>query len=822
MTRRRGFLWLIAGVALALLAGRWMAAVYGEWAFHHALGSDSLWRSAIVTRGALRLTIFVSAFAFVFANLYAVRQSIISLVLPRQFANLEISEAVPPRRLTGFALGGALLIAVIFAALDHDWTVAALAFNGVPFGEIDPYFERDISFYVSWLPFERSLNALVSMLVLLTSGLVIALYVSTPSVRWDERGLYVSAWVRRHLGILAGLVMGLVAWDWRFDRFALLSEGNGGTSLLGELASFGRYDHRVLIPYLVVLSFVAVPVAVVFVWSMWRGYIRVALSLLTLIILAGPVARLVLPVVALASLGGTAANARERPYVNTRTLYTRRAFGVDQIVRTPSRSSVRLAPAQMARWVSAWDPAALTRHIELERRGTDVVALTWQTGAGGLDAILLRDAPVDAAPGTAWPADRLVAHAVDSDGSPVAASGSALTGFGGVLVMPNASRYVLVADTTGRIAAPRFESTLERVALAWDQQNPRLLASDPPSPRPRLLTHRDVRERVGRVAPFFRAGPTITPVVRGDSLYWVIELFAVAREYPLSERFTFDGARAHYVHHAATAVVQAQSGRVMLLPSTRADSLTASWIRMFPALFTARADAPRWLAGALPPPTDWVMVQGAMLARTGFPGDTLQERALARVDDADADADLAGGPATLFQADSAGALAWGLPVVGRQDARSGLLTAVGGLFPRSEFQRPAAALDWTDALEKLQAAADEAGFGRALPHSRRGRVQAIPSSTGPAFTQSFYEWPPDGPPRLAGVVVLMDGRTMVGRSLATALGQRDQPTGSALPAEVFRTRVSALYDAMSAASRVGDWHAYGDAWFALGRLLGRP
>src|SRR5690606_12287092 len=120
--------------------------------------------------------------------------------------------------------------------------------------------------------------------------------------------------------------------------------------------------------------------------------------------------------------------------------------------------------------------------------------------------------------------------------------------------------------------------------------------SEGPVPRPRLMTHRDVAERIARVAPFFRAGPTVTPLVRGDSLYWVVELFAVAREYPLADRSSFAGARAQYVQHAATAVLQAQSGRVMLLPALAADSLTVSWVRMFPSLFTRRADAPGWLA----------------------------------------------------------------------------------------------------------------------------------------------------------------------------------------------------------------------------------
>lgn len=826
MTGKRGLLWLLAGIALALLAGRALAAVYADWAFHRAHGAGDLWRTALLTGATMRLATFIAAFTFTFGNLYAVRHSIVSLVLPRRVGDFDFGESVPPHRLTTIAVGGAFVVALLFAALGHDWTEVALAFGGRPFGEIESYGGNDLGFFVNWLPFERSLQAIVTVLVAIVSVIVVVLYWGTPSVRWDERGLYVSTWVRRHLGILGALVILLVGWDWRLDRFALLVSGTGDAGL-GGAAAFGRFDHRVLTPYLVLLSFAALPVAVVFALAVWRGWVRIALALTTLLIVGGPVTRVLMPAVAGAGRD-PATDARERPYLVTRALYTQRAFGIDRIHRVDradegaaatSPSAPAVTAAQASRWVSAWDPAALTRYLELERRGTDVEAFAWQGGAEGLSASLLRGPPPESPPGARWPADRLLANAVDARGLPVAAPGALAGGIGGVLVWPGASPWALVADTIGRLPAPPFESTFERVAQAWDLQNPRLLAVEPPHPRPRLVTHRDVRDRLERLAPFFRAGPSILPLVRGDSLYWVVELFAVAKEYPLSDGVEFAGVVAHYVRHAATAVVQAQSGRVMMLPVVELDSLSASWVRRFPSLFTPRAEAPAWLEAALPPPVDLVLVQGAVAGRTGFLGDSARAATLARVDDADAD--LVDGPPTLFQRDTSGRLAWAAPV-GNASALLGTMTSTGGLAPRVSYRPHAFTLGWTGALERLQAAADEAGIGRALIHSRRGRVQTIPLEGGPAFVQSFYEWPPDGPPRLAGVVALREGRATVARTVAEALGEPAQPAPRALPADVLRARAAALYDAMEVARRAGDWRAYGEAWAALGRLLGRP
>lgn len=155
MTGRRGILWLLAGLALTLLAGRWIAGLYGDWAFHHALGADTLWRERVLMTAVMRSGTLALAFGFVFANLFAVRQSIVALVLPRTVGGVEFSEAIPTRRLTLLAFLVSLGVALLFAVTEQDWTLLAQAMHGLPFGEFDPYLEKDLGFYVHALPLER-------------------------------------------------------------------------------------------------------------------------------------------------------------------------------------------------------------------------------------------------------------------------------------------------------------------------------------------------------------------------------------------------------------------------------------------------------------------------------------------------------------------------------------------------------------------------------------------------------------------------------------------------------------------------------------------
>ena len=191
-----------------------------------------------------------------------------------------------------------------------------------------------------------------------------------------------------------------------------------------------------------------------------------------------------------------------------------------------------------------------------------------------------------------------------------------------VMVDENGSGWSVVADSSGRLAAPPFVTWWERLAHAWHLQSPRLMAMDVPEPRPRIVFHRDVRERIEALAPFFTIGPTLLAAVRGDSLYWVADLFVASDDYPLSEAVMFAGSPRHYVRKAATAFVQAQTGRVPIVAEAHPDVVTQSWMRRFPWLFVPRAEVSAGLDALRPPSVDWATVQGNALARTGFPRDT--------------------------------------------------------------------------------------------------------------------------------------------------------------------------------------------------------
>ena len=815
MTTRRWLMALVAALALLLVAGRLVAGIFAEWTWYAAMGALPLYQSMLAHQVALRGGAALVAFSFAFANLYTVRKSIVSLVLPRRLGNIELGEAVEGRLLTLAVIALSSLLAIILTLPDFSWTSLALARSAVPFNELDPYLDHDFGFYVYTLPFERSVYLWAVVTMILVSLVVIALYALTPSLRLERGRLYVSAYVRRHFAALAAIGLGLVSWSYRLQLFTLVSSGSGVNG------TFTAFDHRIAIPLLTGLALGSMVATVVVFWSGWHGYTRVAATILTALIVAGPAGLSVLPRLAAWSSSDADARRRERPYIATRILFTRRAYGLDRIVSADSAHIALPLRESLALGTSSWDPSVLIRAAEIDRHGFTGVATAWDGASGTLSAtVVLR--PSGGA--GQWEHTTTDASSADERGRvlphPTVSFDPAMrmeaAGYPVWIEKTPPAAFALIADSSGSVAAPPFSSWWQRLEHAWHLQNPRLLTANVPSPRPRLVLHREVRERIDALVPFFAQGPTLQPVAAGDSLYWLVDLFVATDEYPLSEPLLFAGESTHYLQLAATAVVQAQTGRVHIVPRSRPDPITRSWIRRYPWLFTSRALLPSGLNALWPPHVDWAAMQANALVHTGFHGDTINPKRVAHAGGSfnDAGADT---PLLFLNQGDTGALAWSEAVVDSDDRIIGAVVARGGEVPRTEWHRVSGTTSWRAVLEKLLAAAGAAGFDHGTARGRRGTVQVLPTRTGIVFAQSFYDWPADGPPSLTGVV-LYDGKTSAtGATLAQALGVIRPATATGTAA--FRSRVNALYEIMSNAMRHGDWIAFGDAYTSLGRLL---
>lgn len=810
MPVRRWLIVLTAATGLALLLGRWISVIYADWQWFASLGALPLYRSQLIHQAAWRAGAGMAAFTFAFLNLYALRRSIVSFVLPRRLGNLEIGEAVPERMLLAFVVGASLILGLLLSAPPGDWTTFALARTAELFREMDPYLDRDLSFALAWLPFERDLYEWAGRTMVAVSALIVLLYALTPSLRLRRVGAYVSAYCRRHLATLAALGLLLLAWRYRLDSLTM-------TSLAADATQpFGAYEFRVGMPLVAWLGTLTAVSAFIVLWTGWRGYMRIAAVAGVVGTIGMPVAEYTARVLYNGALTAAEQRDRDKTYSATRRLFMRRAFGADDVLTSAIPLSLSPGLRDVAAGLPAWDPAAMLRANAPGQPAQLAARFAWRAAAPGIVAVAV-SAPRGVA--GAWSANAYDATSVDERGAPLAALpdgwGRHVAGWPEPLIYDGAADAIVVADSVGQVAAPAFESRAQRVLHAWNLRSPRLFAAAIPATRPRIVFRRGVRERVQALAPFLTVGPTIVPLIRDDSLYWVAELFTTSLRYPLSDRLMFAGALRAYVHHAATALVHAATGSVTIIVGTTPDAIMRTWMRRFPWLFVQSSDVAAALLAVRPPAYDWHTIQAVALARTGVEG-SLGTRAAVGTDNADADL-VDAAPAPFALGGATGPLAVSTPLVDASGAIIGVVVASGGAAPRTEWTPTARGDRWSNVLDQLQRTADSAGIGRQRRQARRGRVMTIPVGGELLYSQAHYEWAAESAPTLAGVVTIVAGTARAGATTAHALGvSADSSTGRGAS---FRAAVATLHRRMDDAMRRGDWGEFGVAFRALGSLV---
>lgn len=804
---------MLAAAAAFLLAGRWVAALYTDYLWFASLSAADVWRARIVTTLTMSLGSFAVAWLFAFVNLFAVRHSVVSLVLPRRIANIEIGEELPGRYLLFAAMGLSAIVGIALMLPGDLWSEALLAWIGRPFIDTDPYFGADLGFFVYWLPFETTLYYWSILLFAVVAALVVLLYALTPSLRWERGRLYVSTYVRRHFTMLGGVLLFLLAWSFRLTMYRLLAEG-GGTG-----GVFTSIDHRVLVPAMLLLAVVTMCAALVVLWAGWSGQMRLAFLAVSVVLGLSVVGRSVAPLLARRSIDPATAVALERPYLGTRLSYTRRAYGVERI-RADSVGAGFASAADAAAHSALWDGASLAQAAERLRRVRTVGdGAAWQAQGGALTALLVEhssDGALDAR--DVWGISRFDPTMADERGMPVRTGTGVRFGDETLLdepaVFDGAPDYSVVSDSLARIAGVEMVSTTSRIAHAWALQNFRLLFGELPLDRPTIVRHRDVRDRLRALAPFFVQGSEVVPVVAGDTLYWVIELYASADSYPLSQRFTVLGEERGYLQHAATALVHAASGRVRLVSVPAAEPIAATWAERFPSLFVSATSLSRALQMALPPATDGAHAQALAFAAAGFRGDSLQTRHFAVPDGADS----ASSREPVHVAIPGVGVSTLWPLLDEQERVRGVIAAESGA------QRVTAWIPlttdgerWGSVLDRLRTA-DTASHENGLV---RSPMRVLPVAGRPMYAQSVYQWRPGGSPRLARVSAIIGDSVRIAGTLVAAVGGAATLHSPEPTVRDFRAQTDSLYRAMRDALARGDWNTFGRAFDALGAAL-RP
>ena len=823
--RGRGRLFgALAAAALLILAGRAAGQLYIDFAWYASLGATPLWWLKAQNVVLLKAASLVLGGAFVYVNLHAVRQSVASVVLPRRVGDLEIAEELSARALSRAVAVASLAVAALLTLPAERWPALAALLLGVPFGESDPRFQLDLGFWVYWLPLEQALYARALVTLAVVIGAVLMVYALTPNLRWDRGTMHVSPHVRRHLSVLSGCVLLVLAWSYRLDAFE---------TLLGERGPTGAWswvDHNVYVPARVAMAIGAALGGALVALTGWSGQTRLAFSAATGVLVLSLVLGQAVPAVAERATRGPDPTERERPYVATRAAYTRRAFAADEV--TAADAALRFATADAAAaGVPLWDADVFREAVARTRRVGALSGRPALVASAGAPLLVTAERPSTVSGPTPasrpWTVVRAAATFTGPRGELAGAAVRRLADDDAVALLPalvhdSAGGYVFISDPAGEMASVNVSSAGARLALALSQQNLRLLTA-PASPA-RVVLRRELRERIGLLAPFFAQSDAATPAVAGDTLFWFVHLYAASATYPVSRPASVGAPGWRYLRHAAVAVVNSFTGRVVLVASGVPDPVARSWIGALPGSFGSWDQLPAELRRAVPPPVESALAQAAAYAEFGERGDDLPPGRSLRVPARDTTAAGRDVPLVLLPADG-GTSALSMPTTDPAGRLAGLVVSLGGTRPRTGWVpvNGSAADPSYETVVDRPARGFDAGVAPRTERVEAGAARVVPVGATVAYLMPHYVQRGEGAPLVAGVSSYFEESYREGAGTLAALGgvapgpvavRPDTTVAGAL------ARARTLYGQTRAALRDGDWSAFGRAYDALGAALG--
>jgi uncharacterized membrane protein (UPF0182 family) len=612
--------WGLAFVALALLVLGlwWVRTIYTDWLWFDRLGLLSVYTKLLFLKTWLFLGGTLVAAAFLSGNLYLVVR------FSRGPSTRHLKDDVI-RSLRALIFGTAgltvLIAGPIFGAVASGrWETFLIYFNRVPFDATDPQFGLDVSFYVATL---RLLNFIQGWtLGLLITAIVacLALYSALYGLR--GLGLVLAPRMMKHAAIMGLLLMLSIAAGHALDVYELVLSGKG--------VVFGATytDVHARIPVLWLLTGIGILGAVGFGVSNYFGGLRLMAGSFSLWVIVVLLADLAYPALFQRFQVEPDEFSRELPYILRNLEATRTAYQLDLVdpVLYPATGTLD-APVLRANRatldnIRLWDPQPLLdaynqlQFMELYYRFLDLDSDRYVVdgrlrqvlvGARELDS---QNLPPDAqnwvnrklqythgygvsmspttgfSPGEGRPQYFLQDIPIRGEfpvSRPELYYGESPANFAIVSsTMPevNPSAGFQHYDGAGGVS---LDSTLRRLAYAWEFSDINILLTDQINSDSRIQYRRQIRERVGAVAPFLKLDADPYPVLDGDGrIWWLQDTYTATDRYPYSARL--DG-ELNYIRNSVKVAVDAYNGEVHFYVLDPDDPLLRMYRRAFPDLF---------------------------------------------------------------------------------------------------------------------------------------------------------------------------------------------------------------------------------------------
>lgn len=659
MRAGRWLVYLFLGLLLVLyilLGGA--AHFYTDWLWFKSLGFQAVFWKTLLTKAGVRAVAGLAVFLFLFLNLWVTRRHFSRplKVVAGEEQTLQLNpwfDVLSRRLLTLFFLFGSAAVALIFSSLaGAKWLSWEQFLHPVGFGVQDPFFGKDLGFYLFSLPFYVFLYRFAFGVVLFTILTVLLSYLLADPLK--GYGWWRLPWVIRHLAFLGAVLFVLKAWGYYLYQFLIYYSERG--TVFGP----GYTDIHASLLAIRILCFVALVMALLSLYGGIRGSFSYPAGAVAVLVAASFCLGVLYPAVVQKLVVEPNELERERPYIEKAIAFTRMAYGLDAIERRSFPAGKLLRPEDVAANRDAfanirlwdWQPLKQTysqlQEMRLYYQFHDIDIDRYRVnGEYRQVMVAARELNQEQLPQQAktWVNRHLkYTHGYGIAMSPVnEVTPEGLPEFFFKDIPPQTTTdlkitrpeiyfgeveapYIIVGTRTGEFDYPRGDANVytryrgeggvrlgglgRRLMFALSFQDYRLLLSRDVTRDSRVLYYRDIGRRVRKIAPFLRYDHDPYVVLAGGRLFYLWDAYTTSHWFPYAEPHD----EFNYIRNAVKVVVDAYTGEVRFYISDPGDPVVKSFARIFPSLFAPLEEMPRELKDHLRYPEDLFLVQAEMYA----------------------------------------------------------------------------------------------------------------------------------------------------------------------------------------------------------------
>lgn len=599
----------------------------------------------------LFIPIFIVYFAVIAIYLFTLKGSIRNLVGEFKFKSIRKYFILLNLGISLLGAGGTAIT---------QWYKILQFTNSVPFGEVDPIFNKDISFYVFKLPLIQSIfSAAISLIVILALVTVVIylglgfkdrLYKNQDNViNINSKADGIRKFAGKQLAVLASVLSLLIAGGYLLKSYTLVYSTRG----VAYGASYT--DVKITLLFYKVISVACIIASIIVFISILKSKFRpiiISIAGIAVLIVAEPL------VAILTQQFVVKPNEMEleKPYISYNIEATKKAFNVDNITVKEMEPNENITSETLednkeiienlkvnstGPLLSFYQQVQLIKnYYEFNDADTDRYNIN-----GDYTQVFISPREINRDSMNTWQNKHLrythgygVAmsrvNSVTEAGQPDFVMKDIPTINNTDINLENPriyfgegdNEYVIVNTEGGEFDYPTGDTEntfnyngtggiqmtpLNRILFSIYEKNPKILMSNSITSESKVILNRNIVDRVTEIAPFLTYDSDPYVVVHDGRLVWMMDAYTTTDKYPFSE--PHDGV--NYIRNSVKVIVDAFNGNVDFYIADENDPIIECYSKIYKGLFKPMSEMPEDLKGHFRYPQNLFELQSKVLTK---------------------------------------------------------------------------------------------------------------------------------------------------------------------------------------------------------------